>query len=117
MVDRLEIPEEFYERMRASGVPLDVIKSLSYYFFHGLRPGGFLEAMLAYDYSRALYNADSTNAHYFYTIARWIRDFAPEGSHGSYDHVDTWVEDVAHRRSKWASWMVISTTSSILYEY
>jgi len=75
-------------------IPAPTEDTIRDYLLKGLPPGGFVTAMLAHDYNRALYNADQHNRQMFWAIAMWIRDNAPIGSHGSYQIVDAWVKDL-----------------------
>jgi hypothetical protein len=73
--------------------------SMERYLLQGLKPGGFGEAMLACDWERALYNADTHNRTVFWAVSMWVRERLPEGSWGSYDAVDAWCRDQDGRRS------------------
>ena len=73
--------------------------SMERYLLQGLKPGGFGEAMLACDWERALYNADTHNRTVFWAVSMWVRERLPEGSWGSYDAVDAWCRDQEGRRS------------------
>ena len=68
-------------------------ESINNYLLRGLMPGGHLEAQFAHDLERALYNADIHNRTVFWAVARWIRDYAPEASQGSYETVRAYCED------------------------
>jgi len=73
--------------------------SMERYLLQGLKPGGFGEAMLACDWERALYNADTHNRTVFWAVSMWVRERLPEGSWGSYDAVYAWCRDQDGRRS------------------
>jgi hypothetical protein len=74
--------------------------SMERYLLQGLAPGGFATAMLACDWERALYNADTHNRTVFWAVAMWIRERMPGGSWGSYEAVDAWCRDVDHQRTE-----------------
>lgn len=74
--------------------------SMERYLLQGLAPGGFATAMLACDWERALYNADTHNRTVFWAVAMWIRERLPGGSWGSYEAVDAWCRDVDGRRTE-----------------
>lgn len=74
--------------------------SMERYLLQGLAPGGFATAMLACDWERALYNADTHNRTVFWAIAMWIRERLPGGSWGSYEAVDAWCRDQDSRRTE-----------------
>jgi hypothetical protein len=73
--------------------------SMERYLVHGMKPGGFGEAMLACDLERALYVADSHNRRVFWAIAMWVRERMPAGSWGSYEAVNAWCQDVDGHRT------------------
>lgn len=101
-----DFEKEVYYKLKYMGMRFSqqTNESLNNYFFHGLKPGGHLEAMLAHDLERALYNADSANRQSYWGLAMWIRECAPDGSHGSYNSVEAWCDNVNECRSKWATW-------------
>jgi hypothetical protein len=70
------------------------------YLLHGYEPGGFTTAILARDFERALYSADTHNRKVFYWIARWVAERMPPGSWGSYAEVEAWCRDTDGRRSR-----------------
>jgi len=72
---------------------VDATDALRNYLIHGLTPGGFLCAMIAYDYERALYNADVLHRQKFWLIAMHIRNNMPSGSVGSYDNMRHWLDN------------------------
>lgn len=88
-------------RFRGMFFSEDFKDSMERYLVNGLGPGGFATAMLAADYARALYNADSHNRTVFWAIAMWIRENCPDGSWGSYEAVDAWCEDEGGCRTKY----------------
>jgi hypothetical protein len=71
----------------------DMKQSMSNYLFRGLRPGGHLEAMLAHDYERAFWNADTHSRTVIWATARWIHNHAPAISHGNYDMIQNWIRN------------------------
>jgi hypothetical protein len=79
-----------YRDMYFSEQTMDAV---NHYLLRGLMPGGHLEAMFAYDYERALFNADTHNRTCFWALAMWIRQHAPEGSQGSYAAVEAYCKD------------------------
>lgn len=76
-------------------------ETLEHYLLQGLQPGGFVSAMLAMDMQRALRSADTANRDSMWVIGRWIIEYAPEGSWGSYEHIKFWINDVGGRRSQY----------------
>ena len=74
-------------------IPAHTQETLTHYLLHGFEPGGFVSAMLACDYERALYNADTGNRQMFWAIAMWIREQAPAGSWGSHEIITAWCQD------------------------
>lgn len=74
-------------------VPSHTQEALDHYFVRGWEPGGFVMALLAKDYERALDNCDQVNKHSYVDTASWINKYAPKGSFGSYDIIEDWLED------------------------
>jgi hypothetical protein len=88
-------------------------ESMSNYLFRGLKPGGHLEAMLAQDYERAFFNADTHSRTVIWATAKWIRDNVPCQAWGSYEAVEFWIRNEEARnafyteRSKQKMWTVL----------
>ena len=80
-------------------VPGHTRDTISNYLFRGWAPGGFVEAMIARDYERALYSADTANRQMFWAIAMWINESMPAQSRGSYKAIEMWRDDLGGRRS------------------
>lgn len=95
----IDFDKEIYHNGQYCGMQFsdDQSQAMNLYLFEGLKPGGHLEAMLAHDYERALYNADTHSRKVFWATARWIRDSAPALCHGSYDAINFWCKSKAHR--------------------
>lgn len=83
-------------------VPHHTRETIEHYLLRGWAPGGFVESMLANDLERALYTADIVNRQRFWTIAMWIREYAPRESWGSYDAIEKWRDDFMGCRSAFA---------------
>jgi hypothetical protein len=88
--DRVFYTEGKYVGMRWSE---DQKGAMNRFLFDGLMPGGHMEAMLAHDYERALYNADTHSRTVFWATATWIRENAPELCQGSYSAVEFWCRN------------------------
>ena len=80
-------------------VPGHTRDTISNYLLRGWAPGGFVEAMIAKDYERALYSADTANRQMFWAIAMWINESMPAQSRGSYKAIEQWRDDLNGRRS------------------
>lgn len=74
-------------------IPEHTRESLVNYLMRGWEPGGFVTAMLAMDMERAVYAADFVNGPNMQQIARWIIEYCPRESWGSYDQVTNWIEN------------------------
>ena len=70
----------------------DVIDSLDRYVNHGIKPGGFLEAVLANDLMESFGRADMGNRLSLFDICSYVYNELPAGCHGSYKEVDSWIE-------------------------
>jgi hypothetical protein len=92
---KLDLEREVYDNLRYMGMRFSeqTTDALNRFLFDGLPPGGHLEAMFAYDFERALYNADMANKQTFWALAMWIRECAPRECQGSYMAVGNWCLD------------------------
>ena len=80
-------------------VPGHTRDTIANYLLRGWAPGGFVESMIAKDYERALYCADTANRQMFWAIAMWINESMPAESRGSYKVIEQWRDDLNGRRS------------------
>jgi hypothetical protein len=80
-------------------VPKHTQESITDYLLRGWAPGGFVGAMIAKDYERALYCADTGNRQMFWAIAMWINNNMPAESRGDYKVIEMWRDDVGGRRT------------------
>ncbi len=80
--------EDFLEML-----PNHTVEALDHYFIKGWTPGGFLTAMIAEDYKKALGCADLVNKQRFWYVATWLIMYAPKGSTGSYKILKNWCDD------------------------
>lgn len=69
------------------------------YLIHGLRPGGFVTAVLANDLFQAAGRADFVNREHLASVASWVYQNCPAQSFGSYQAVEDWCEDRDGRRT------------------
>jgi len=81
-------------------IPHHTRETITNYLIRGWAPGGFVESMIAKDYERALYCADTANRQMFWAIAMWINECTPPGSRGSYDAIEQWRDDLGGRRTE-----------------
>lgn len=79
---------EFHEN-----IPDHTLQALDCYFIKGYQPGGFVSAMIAENYKKALACADSANRARFWYVATWLMRYAPKGSTGSYEILKDWCDD------------------------
>lgn len=84
-------------------IPNHTRESLVNYLMKGWEPGGFVESMLAMDMERAVYAADFVNGANIQSIARWIIEYCPRESWGSYEQVTNWLNDINDRRSQFVT--------------
>jgi hypothetical protein len=81
-------------------IPDHTRDTIENYLIRGWAPGGFVESMIARDYERALYTADTGNRQRFWSIAMWINECMPAGSRGSYKAIEQWRDDLGGRRTE-----------------
>lgn len=84
---------EFDWLMEHHVIPEHTRETLVNYLTKGWEPGGFVESMLAMDMERAVYAADTVNGPNMQKIARWIIEYCPSDSWGSYKIVKHWIND------------------------
>ena len=80
-------------------IPIHTQESMENYLIHGWAPGGFVESMIARDYHRALYSADTANRQTFWAIAMYSNECMPVQSVGSHEAIKMWRDDLGRRRS------------------
>ena len=78
------------ERMRLT-IPEHCQNGLANWLLFGILPGSFLRAVIANDLQRAAETADEINEGFLVDYARFLRLYAPEGSHGSPAALKTWA--------------------------
>lgn len=75
-----------------SKLPVSVQDGMKRYIEHGIKPGGFLEAVLKNDLKGAVTKADDTNIKELTNIVLWIHWEIPSGSCGSELKVKSWMD-------------------------
>jgi len=80
-------------------LPDHTMEALDHYFIKGFKPGGFISALVAEDYKKALACADHVNRQKFWHVAIWLMRYAPEGSTGSYETLEDWCNDLNGKRT------------------
>jgi hypothetical protein len=81
-------------------IPNHTQETIENYLIRGWAPGGFVESMIAKDYERALYTADTANRQMFWAIAMWIIEWMPAQAQGSYQAIELWRDDLGSRRTE-----------------
>ncbi len=103
MANLIEFDTEYELKHMGMEIPAHTQETIENYLMHGWKPGGFVESLLAKDYERAITIADTANRQRFWSIATWIKDWAPENSRGSYDAVNNWCNDTDGIRTKFVN--------------
>lgn len=91
---------EFNLKYMGMEIPQHTRDTIENYLIRGWAPGGFVESMIARDYERALYCADTANRQMFWAIAMWINECTPVKSHGSYKAIEQWRDDLGGCRTE-----------------
>ena len=91
-------------------LPIHTCEAIENYLLYGMRPGGFVEALLANDVHRAVFNGDQVNKHCIWQITYWLVTNAPAQARGSYEQIDNWCSDKDMHRSKWADHILKQAT-------
>jgi hypothetical protein len=74
-----------------SSLPVHMQKGARLYVEKGIKPGGFLRAVLENDLVEAATKADPTNVYFLDTWARWLLDEAPLECWGAPGWVEDWI--------------------------
>lgn len=81
-------------------IPLSLHAGLERYLKHGIRPGGFLFAVLTNDLAAAFLNAsDPDNEEAIGRIVRFLADEASANTWGSREKVTAWIEQKQAERA------------------
>lgn len=80
----------YLDRIDWSLIPPGMVGGLRRYFEQGVKPGGFLIAVLANDFIEAALRADDHNQPILRNYAVFLENYAPRGSFGSNRIVNEW---------------------------
>lgn len=75
-----------------STVPDEIRESIDRYVTHGVKPGSFVQAVLANDFVQAACMADDGNVRLLRQIAQYVYNEVPRGVWGSWDAVKAHLE-------------------------
>lgn len=90
---KLPLPQKDYAGLlRRSDVPEHLQPGLVRYLGDGIRPGGFLCAVLANDLAGAVSRADGDSAKGLVPLVRFLFDYAPVLAWGSTEAVENWID-------------------------
>ena len=78
-------------RFRDYYIPERMLPALHRYVERGIRPGNFLEGVLAHDLMEACQRADDENINQLPAYAAYMYNELPSDCHGSYTIVERWV--------------------------
>lgn len=76
-------------------VPPHMWSAVERYFLHGAPVGNFLTALLCNDLMEAIGRADEENVKALPDWARFLYNYAPQGSYGSPKAVEEWIATFA----------------------
>lgn len=68
------------------------------YYEKGYQPGGFLTALINNDLRETFARADDTNIRHIRNYIMWFYNFAPGGTWGYPDAVETWINSAEFKR-------------------
>ena len=75
-----------------------MLAALNRYIENGIRPGGFLNAVLCNDLKEAIGRADYINMPLIPSYVNWLYNEAPSACWGSSQKVDSWI---AAKQTEW----------------
>lgn len=91
----------FLKTFQTWPVTEDWVQELFNYFICGWHPGSFHRACFANNLFRAsLHTHPSNEWKHIVEMMKWINEFAPEGSWGSYENVNQWLELTSETRGQ-----------------
>ena len=73
------------------GVPEHLRYGLRWYVLHGLKPGGFMLAVLEHELFEAFNRGDKESLAGLEGLVRWIYNKAPGDCHGNRETVTQWM--------------------------
>ena len=73
-------------------IPDYMVNSIKRYLRQGIKPGGFLYAVLTNDFVNAVYRADKTNLANLPAYAYWLQTMCPREAWGSVEKVEAWIK-------------------------
>jgi hypothetical protein len=75
-------------------IPAITKETIDWYITKKAKPGGFVEACLAYDFIRSIQVADCDNMRAMKYIVDYILEFVPDEAKGNYQKVDLWLREI-----------------------
>jgi hypothetical protein len=94
-IEGVRIPAEYQP------IGAKMLQALLLYQKYGEVSGGFMEALLANDFSRAVCNADPENLANIRRLGLWLSNMMPGPIWGSYKKVNAWQKAKAQDRARW----------------
>lgn len=73
-------------------IPPHMQEAIRRYVVQGLKPGGFLCAVIQNDLKMAVFQADDVNEPLIPLYVRWFYNHAPSACSGSPDHMQKWLD-------------------------
>lgn len=74
-----------------AAIPARMQASLRRYVLHGVRPGDFLQAVIANNLRAAVGHADDENLPLLKLYVQWFYNVAPPGCHGTAANMQEWM--------------------------
>jgi hypothetical protein len=79
-------------RFRQFYIPERMLGGLTRYVDNGIKPGGFLTAVISNDLREAVWRADGENLAKLPAYVAWLYNEAPKGCWGSRENMQRWME-------------------------
>jgi hypothetical protein len=83
---------EMEAAMEPYGVPQHLRNGLARYILHGIRPGGFLDALLVNDLRLSVHRADAESLRAIPQVLEFLHWNAPSACYGTPQRHDAWME-------------------------
>jgi len=73
-------------------IPSHMVGGIVRYVLHGIKAGGFMDAVIRNDLFKAVGKADDVNREYLHAYCNFFYNHAPSNCFGSKDKRDAWIK-------------------------
>ena len=95
------LPNDAFGRTHTNELEDNISAALFNYFVYGICPGSFTKALLSDSLYNTIAHAHPAILPHIAVHVRWIINYAPRESYGSYQIVEDWINDKNGVRTKY----------------